>query len=99
MTVPVGAIAQAGLTVLNLLSKIKIRKPEARAKSHRAKAKNLREAAASLQTEIKRHGLNARNGSNAKFHERMARKLERKRARMISRATWWENQAERLDPR
>jgi hypothetical protein len=99
MSVPVGPIVQAGLTVVRLLGNIKIRSPKQRAKAHRSKAATLRAAADALLTEIKRHRLNALNGPNEKFHQRQIRHLEKKRQRLNGRAVWWEKQADRIDPR
>ena len=98
MSVPVAPLVRAGLSLVELLSKIKTRDPKLRAKAHRAKANNLREEADRLLTEIKRHGLNARNGANPKFHERQIRRLEKKRHRLNGRAVWWDNRADRIDP-
>jgi len=98
MTAPVGPIVALGLNVVKLLGRIKVRDPKLRARTMRARARNHREEAERLITEIRRHQLNVNNGGNEKFHRRKIRRLERRRDRLLRKALWWDNQAERLDP-
>jgi hypothetical protein len=94
MTAPVVTLA---MKALELLSNVKIADPEVRAKRFRARALNLRIEADRLKSEIRRHEINSRNGTNKDFHRRQMRRLERKRHRLNGRAVWWDNKAARIE--
>ncbi len=101
MSVPIGPLTTLGLKAVELLSRIKVRKPKDRAKAHRGRAALLNAQADALATEVRRHELNAATGDakSQRFHTRRARSISRRVDRLRNKAWWWTRRAERLDPR
>lgn len=97
-------VIELGARVLELLSRLKLRPREERAKSHAAKAKVLANKAARLWEDAREMEARALTGVVKKdrhaqrFYLRRARVLERKAERVMSRAEYHAARAKRLDP-